>query len=196
MTELLGKLDITSPLRSQASWYACSATREIPLDDTDADPDLAAAMVDASLREGYRTAWCGDVSVVGLPIVASLAEQLERRFNNVEVLAENPGFRWTLSGSDASWTTTAIVDEWASWCVLYSVVDTPPSDTARSVLMERASALNTELLFGSWHLADRSPTVGFRSGVELADRVAASALLDRLITRHLDIVDEYANVFL
>jgi hypothetical protein len=196
VAELLDKLDVTSPLRSQASWYACSATREVPLDDTEADPELAAAMAEGSLREGYRTAWAGDVDVVGLPIVASLAEQLEWRFDGVEALAENPGFRWTLSGSDASWATTAIVDESASWCVLYSIVDTSSSDTDRAVLIERASVLNTELLFGAWHVAAQSPIVGFRSGVELADRAAASALLDRLITRHLDIVDEYANVFL
>ena len=65
----------------------------------------------------------------------------------------------------------------------------------RGALVDRASDLNTALLFGAWHVAPDSPTVGFRSGLELTDRVAAPALLDRLIRRHLDIVDEYASAF-
>lgn len=197
VAELLGALDATSPLRSEASWYACSATMALSVDDLDLDldPDLAAAIADGSVREGYRTLWGNDEVVNGLPIVAYLAEQLERRFQGVDALADETGFRWTVSGADASWTCTAVLDESAGWCVLYSVLDDIDSDLDRSVLVELASDLNTSLLFGSWHVAADSPAVGFRSSLELPDRVAAPWLLDRLITRHLDIVDEYANAF-
>lgn len=197
VAELFGALDVTSPLRSQASWYACSVTREIPLDEADVDVDreLAAAMDGGSLREGYRTAWAADVDGGGLPIVAHLAEQLGSRFPAVDALVDATGFRWTLSGHDASWTSTAIVDESAAWCVLYSVIDNVAPDTTRNELIGLASDLNTSLLFGSWHVAADSPTVGFRSSLEIPDRIAAGALLDRLITRHLDIVDEYASSF-
>lgn len=195
LTELITKVDVTSPLRSQASWHACSATREIRADDDDVDPDLAAAMAGGSLREGYRTAWGGDVDVRGLPLVASLAEQLEHRFGDVDPLVDATGFRWELTGHDASWTTTALVDESVGWCVLYSVIDTPAPADDRVALVELANELNVALLFGTWHVAAGSPTVGFRSGLELADRVAAPVLLERLITRHLDIVDEYASAF-
>ncbi|MEO6123970.1 MAG: hypothetical protein ABIR32_09680 [Ilumatobacteraceae bacterium] len=195
VTELLEKLDPTSPLRWQQSWYAMTATREVPAGGLDDAPELAAAMADGSLREGYHTAWAGERGGDGLPLVASLAEQLELRFQGVDALAEQTGFRWKLSGSDASWTSTAIVDETAGWCVLYSSVDSLARDADRSVLVERASDLNTALLFGAWHVGGGSSTVGFRSGVEIPDRIAASELLNRLITRHLDIVDEYASSF-
>ena len=195
VTELLTKLDVTSPLRSQASWYACSATREIPLDAADVDPDLAEAMIEGSLREGYRTAWAGDVEVLGLPIIAVLAEQVERRFHDVTPLVDTTGFGWTLSGRDATWTTNAVVDESAGRCSLYSVLGTPRPATDRDALVERANDLNTALLYGAWHVAADTPTVGFRSSTELPDRVGAPALVDRLVTRHLDIVDEYASAF-
>ena len=197
IAELLEKLDVTSPLRSQAAWYACSATREIALDpdDLDLDPGLSAAMVDGSLREGYRTAWAHDMDIEGLPIVAFLAEQLGSRFTDVDALIGNTGFRWTLSGRDASWSSTAMVDESAGWCVVHSVVDDVPPTADRSALVVLAGDLNASLLFGSWHVAADSRAVGFRSSLELPDRIAAPALLDRLITRHLDIVDEYASTF-
>ena len=47
----------------------------------------------------------------------------------------------------------------------------------------------------SWHITDGPLQVRFRSAIELPDRTAATALLDQLVTRHLDIVDEYAAAF-
>jgi hypothetical protein len=48
---------------------------------------------------------------------------------------------------------------------------------------------------GAGHITDDPLSVRFRSSLELPDRVASTALLDRLVTRHLDIVDEYAGIF-
>jgi hypothetical protein len=49
-------------------------TIELPIDD----PDLPAALVEGSLREGYRTAWGSDPGALGLPIAAHLAALLDR----------------------------------------------------------------------------------------------------------------------
>jgi hypothetical protein len=196
VTELLGALGPTSELCSQASWYALAATAEVTADG--ADDEMPAEVVDAlatgSLREGYRTMWASE-SGAGLTIVGHLAEVLERRFDGVQPLAENPGFRWTLTGTDASWTTMAVVDETAGWCVLYSVLAAEYDASDRDLLIERTAQLSSGLLFGSWHITDGPLQVRFRSAIELPDRTGATTLLDRLVTRHLDIVDEYANAF-
>jgi len=194
MTEMLEKFDATSALRSEASWYACAATREVLLDED--DPELATAFEDGSLREGYRTAWGSAPSPGGLPIVAYLAELLERQFSGVDPLVEQSGFQWRVTGNDVSWTSTAIVDGEHSWCALYSVLDDTSNGVARDVLVERANDLNTGLLFGSWSAVGEAPSIRFRSNVEIPEGVAAGALLDRLVSRHLDIVDEYASVLL
>lgn len=196
VAELLAKIDIDSPLRSEVSWYAGAVTQEVPLDgdDPDVDDDLREAFESAQLREGYRTAWAGNVMGSGLPVVAHLAEVIERRFNGIEPLAEQPGFRWTLTGHDASWTTTAIVDDDGMWCVLYSVVDVAATVDSAG-FADQAARLNAGLLFGAWFGSADPTTIQFRSGVDVADRAGASALLDALVTRHLDIVDEYASSF-
>jgi hypothetical protein len=194
VAELVQAFDVSTPLRDEASWYACSATVELPIDDD--DDDLRAALVDGSLREGYRTAWGSDPGLPGLPIAAHLAEVLERRFQGVEPLVEQPGFRWKLSGSSASWTSTAIVDSDEGWCVLYSEVDGAGGGIDRDELAGRANDLSSGLLFGSWHIVGEPPAVRFRSGLELGDSVDAGVLLERLVTRHLDIVDEYASAFI
>ena len=88
-----------------------------------------------------------------------------------------------------------IVDESAGWCVLYSVLSHEFHDDDRDTLIERTGQLSSALLFGSWHITDGPLQVRFRSAIELPDRTAATALLDQLVTRHLDIVDEYAAAF-
>ncbi len=194
VTELLGALGPTSELCTQASWYALAATAEVTADD-ETPTEIVEALAAGSLREGYRTMWASDSGASGLTIVGHLAEVLERRFTGVQPLAENPGFRWKLTGADASWTTMAVVDETAGWCVLYSVLDHQYDDGHRDLLIERTAQLSSALLFGSWHITDGPLQVRFRSAIELPDRTAATELLDQLVTRHLDIVDEYANAF-
>lgn len=192
VAELVQAFDASAPIRAESSWYACAATVELPIDD----PDLPAGLVDGSLREGYRTAWGSDPGAPGLPIAAHLAWVLEQRFQGVEPLVDQRGFRWKLSGSSASWTTTAIVDDDVRWCVLYSEVDGAGSGIDRDVLAGRANDLSSGLLFGSWHVTGEPPALRFRSGVELGETVDAGLLLDRLVSRHLDIVDEYASAFM
>jgi hypothetical protein len=194
VAELMGALGPTSELCSQASWYALAATVEVT-DDDEMPADIAEALAAGSLREGYRTIWGSGDRGGWLPIVAHLAEVLERRFDGVVPLDDHPGFRWTLSGADATWSTTAIVDESAGWCVLYSVLAADFDDERRDALIERTCQLSSGLLFGSWHITDHPLQVRFRSAIELPDRTAATELLDRLVTRHLDIVDEYAAAF-
>ncbi len=193
VAELMGALGPTSDLCSQASWYALAATSEVSADD-EMPAEIADALAEGSLREGYRTAW-GSGDGGGLPIVAHLAAVIERRFRDAEALVDHQGFRWSLTGADASWVTTAIVDAEVGWCVLYSVLDADFSGADRDVLIERTAQLSSGLLFGSWHITDGPLAVRFRSSIELPDRVGAPALLDRLTTRHLDIVDEYAGIF-
>ena len=194
VTELLGAIGPTSQLCTQASWYALTATAEVAADD-EMPAEVTDALAAGSLREGYRTVWGSGADSGELPIVAHLAGVLEQRFDAVQSLADHPGFRWTLSGADASWSTTAIVDESAGWCVLYSVLSHEFHDDDRDTLIERTGQLSSALLFGSWHITDGPLQVRFRSAIELPDRTAATALLDQLVTRHLDIVDEYAAAF-
>jgi hypothetical protein len=192
VAELMAALGPSSELCSQASWYATAAS--IAVDADDVPDDIADALVAGSLREGYRTMWASTDDAGGWSIAAHLAEVLERRFDGVRPLEDHPGFRWSLAGADASWTTTAIVDDAASWCVLYSVYDRDYEEHLRDALIERTGQLSSALLFGSWHITDHPLQVRFRSAIELPDRTAATSLLDQLVTRHLDIVDEYASV--
>jgi len=197
LAQLLGVIGTDSVLVSERSWHALSVTQEVAF-DPDAEPDADASLVDAfehgTLREGYRTMWGADTTG-GLPLVASLAEVIESRFEGIEPLPDEPGFRWRLSGADTSWTCMVLVDEAVSCCVVYSFLDGQPTADP-SVLHHRLTDLNTALRFGAWQLDERTGSIRFRSSIELPVRTDATALLGRLIERHLDIVDEYAALLL
>lgn len=191
VTQLLAVADATV-LRSVDSWYALTVSHEVEL-DPEGDDELAAAMEGGSLREGYRTMWWSRDGALAL--AAHLAEAIGARgFGGVEALAEPQGFRWHLTGADASWTCVTMVDESADTCVVYSVLDVPVADADRAAVAARVGALNGSLRYGAWQLDDDTPAVRFRSSVELPDRTGATASIGRLLDRNLDIVDEYAGL--
>ncbi len=180
-----------SPLRHADSWYALSVTVTV-----DVPADLADVDDEATLREGYRTAWSGHHHGRGeLPLIGFLGEHLERRGWTVEPLTNQPGFRWSMSGRDGAWECFAVVDEDAGWCVLWSVLEGEVDDDRLDSVTAQIGALNSGLLFGTWQLTDPPRRIQLRSSIELPDRTGAAVLLGRLVERNLDIVDEYFGSF-
>ncbi|HWL42500.1 MAG TPA: YbjN domain-containing protein [Ilumatobacter sp.] len=176
---LLTTVDPASPLLATEAWYARVVSQRVESSTADGDDD-------AVLREGYRTAWgSGPRDQAPLPLLAILAEYLDRRGWDVSPLDEQPGFRWNMSSAGRSWRCVAVVDDEAGWCAMLSVLDGEVADERRLVVAGQLGELNAGLLFGSWEL-DETGSVRLRSTIELPDRAGAATLIEHLIERNID----------